>query len=132
MRTRAEPHNEGKLSTIVKETIMIRRSAIALTAVFAMIALLATAAFAHPGHEQKVMGTVTMAAPDHVMLRTTQGKDATVVINKDTKFTRAKKAMKASDMMVGMRVVIAAVTDDDDDKLIAQTIELGPALSTKK
>ena len=111
---------------------MIRRSAIAVMAVFAMMVLLTGAALAHPGHEQKVMGTVTMAAADHVMLKTTQGKDATVLINKDTKFIRAKKAMKASDMVVGMRVVIAAVTDEDDDKLIAKTIELGPAPSAKK
>lgn len=111
---------------------MIRRSAVTVTAVFAMIALLTAAAFAHPGHEQKVMGTVTMAAADHVMLKTTEGKDATVLINKDTKFTRAKKAMKVTDLVVGMRVVIAAVTDDNDDKLIAKTIELGPASSTKK
>ena len=111
---------------------MTRRSLLAVTAAFAMMVLLTAAAYAHPGHEQKVMGTVTMAAADHVMLKTTQGKDATVVINKDTKFTRAKKAMKAADMVVGMRVVIAAVTDENDDKLIAKTIELGPALSTKK
>ena len=111
---------------------MIRRPAVTITAVFAMIALLTGAAFAHPGHEQKVMGTVTMAAADHVMLKTTEGKDATVLINKDTKFSRAKKAMKATDLVVGMRVVIAAVTDEDDDKLIAKSIELGPVPTTKK
>ena len=111
---------------------MIRRSAIAVATVFAMIALVTATTLAHPGHEEKVMGTVTMAASDHVMLKTTQGKDATVVINKDTKFTRAKKAMKASDLVVGMRVVIAAVSDENDDKLIAKTIELGPAPATKK
>lgn len=111
---------------------MIQRSAIAAVTAVAMIALLTVTTFAHPGHDQKVMGTVTMAAADHVMLKTTEGKDATVVINKDTKFTRAKKAMKASDLVVGMRVVIAAVTDDNDDKLIAKTIELGAVPSTKK
>ena len=111
---------------------MIRRSAIVMTTVLALTVLLAATAFAHPGHEQKVMGTVTMVATDHVMLTTTEGRDATVVINKDTKFTRAKKSMKASDMMTGMRVVIAAVTDDHDDKLIATTIELGAAPATKK
>jgi hypothetical protein len=111
---------------------MIRRFAFAIATVLSVTALLAAPAFAHPGHEQKVMGTVTMAAADHVMLKTTEGKDATVVINKDTKFTRAKKAMKASDLVAGMRVVIAAVTDENDDKLIAKTIELGPAPATKK
>lgn len=110
---------------------MTRRSAIAMTTVLAVTMLMSATALAHPGHEQKVMGTVTMAAADHVMLKTTQGKDATVVINKDTKFLRAKKAMKAADLKVGMRVVIAAVTDEDDDKLIAKTIELGPAPATK-
>ena len=52
-------------------------------------------------------------------------------INKDTKFLRSKKPMKASHMKVGMRIVIAAVTDEDDDKLIATSIELGRAPATK-
>jgi len=110
---------------------MIRRSTIVTSTALAITVLLATSAFAHPAHEQKVMGTVTMVAADHVMLKTTEGKDATVVINKDTKFTRAKKAMKASDLVAGMRVVIAAVTDENDEKLIAKTIELGPASAKK-
>jgi hypothetical protein len=87
--------------------------------------------FAHPGHEHKVMGTVTMAAADHVMLKDKDGKDATVVINKDTKFIRAKKAMKAADMKVGMRIVITAATDANDDKSVAKVIELGPDPATK-
>ncbi|HWI19068.1 MAG TPA: hypothetical protein VNT81_15045 [Vicinamibacterales bacterium] len=111
---------------------MIRGFAFAMASVLSVTVLLATSAFAHPAHEQKVMGTVTMVAADHVMLKTMDGKDATVVINKDTKFTRAKKAMKASDMVVGLRVVIAAVTDENDEKLIAKTVELGPAPATKK
>ena len=86
---------------------------------------------AHPGHEHKVMGTVTMAAADHVMLKDQDGKDATVSINKDTKFLRAKKAMKVSDVKVGMRRVVTAVTDKDDDKSIATVIELGPDPATK-
>lgn len=104
-----------------------------LIATFATVILLAwsAGAEAHPGHEQKVLGTVTMVAADHVMVKTPDGKDATVQINKDTKFLRSKKAMKASDMKVGMRIVIAAVTDEDDDKLIAKSIELGRAPATK-
>ncbi|MBY0493865.1 MAG: hypothetical protein K2Y23_06590 [Cyanobacteria bacterium] len=110
---------------------MTRRSAIVLLTMFATIALTSGTALAHPAHEQKVMGTVTMAAADHVMLKTTDGKDTMVAINKSTKFMRAKKAMKPSDLIVGMRVVIAAVTDENDEKLIAKTIELGPAPATK-
>lgn len=85
---------------------------------------------AHPGHEQKVLGTVTMAASDHVMLKDPEGKDHTIQINADTKFVRAKTAMKASDIKVGMRVVVTAETDEDD-KLIAKVIELSPATAAK-
>jgi len=104
-----------------------------LIATFATMMLMAWSAApeAHPGHEQKVLGTVTMVAADHVMVKTPDGKEATVQINKDTKFLRSKKPMKAGDMKVGMRIVIAAVTDEDDDKLIATSIELGRAPATK-
>ena len=110
---------------------MIRRSALTLLVVLAVILGAASAPQAHPGHEQKVMGTVTMTAADHIMLKTPEGKDTTVQINADTKYTRAKKAMKAADLKVGMRIIISAVTDDDDDKWIAKVIELGPAPATK-
>ena len=104
-----------------------------LIATFATMMLMAWSAApeAHPGHEQKVLGTVTMVAADHVMVKTPDGKNATVQINKDTKFLRSKKTMKASDLKVGMRIVIAAETDEDDDKLIAKSIELGRAPATK-
>ena len=104
-----------------------------LIATFATLMLTAWSAAteAHPGHDQKVLGTVTMVAADHVMVKTPDGKDATIQINKDTKFLRLKKAMKASDIKVGMRIVIAAVTEEDDDKLIAKSIELGRAPATK-
>lgn len=106
---------------------MTRRFLIAL----ALAVAFAGSAFAHPGHEHKILGTVTMAAADHVMLKDQDGKPSTVLINKDTKFVRAKKAMKAGDLKVGMRVAIAAVTDGDDDNLIAKIIELGPDPATK-
>lgn len=109
---------------------MTRRFAFISLAVFTL-ALLGRPAIAHPGHEQKVMGTVTMAAADHVMLKDPQGKVVTVQINKATKFIRDKKAVTSADMKVGMRVVITAVTDEDDDKLIAQRIELGKAPATR-
>ncbi len=110
---------------------MTRRRALYLVASVALVIGFASLLEAHPGHEQKVMGTVTMTAADHIMLKTPEGKDTTVQINADTKYTRAKKAMKAADVKVGMRIVISADTDEDDDKLIAKVIELGPAPATK-
>lgn len=110
---------------------MTRRFMLATTAAAVMTIALGGVAIAHPGHEHKIMGTVTMAAADHVMLKDKDGKDATVVINKDTKFLRAKKAMKVSDVKAGMRIVVTAVTDANDDKSIAKVVELGPDPATK-
>ena len=110
---------------------MTRRFILAISAAAVMTMTLGGVAIAHPGHEHKIMGTVTMAAADHVMLKDKDGKDATVSLHKDTKFLRAKKAMKASDVKVGMRIVVTAVSDGDDDKSIAKVIELGPDPATK-
>ena len=109
---------------------MTRRLVLTL-AVLAAVVIASPALIAHPGHEHKVLGTVTMAATDHVMLKDRDGKDHTIQINAGTKFTRAKKAMTAADMKTGMRVVVTAATDEDDDKLIAKVIELGPAPAAK-
>ena len=110
---------------------MTKRFILAVTAAAVMTVARGGVAIAHPGHEHKIMGTVTMAAADHVMLKDKDGKDATVSINKDTKFVRAKKAMKVSDVKVGMRVVVTAATDENDDKSVAKIIELGPDPVTK-
>lgn len=110
---------------------MTKRSAGILILV-GLVALIARATLsAHPAHEHKIMGTVTMAAADHVMVKDTNGKTLTVSLDKDTKFVRAKKAMKPADVKVGMRVVITAVTDENDNKSMAKVIELGPDPATR-
>lgn len=88
-----------------------------------------TLAVAHEGHKHKVLGTVTMAASDHVMLKDKDGKDVTVHITKDTKVVRDKKAMTVGDIQVGMRVVVTAAIENT--KVMATTIELGAAPATK-
>lgn len=110
---------------------MTRRSAGILILVGVAAVIARADLSAHPAHEHKIMGTVTMAAADHVMVKNTDGKTLTVMLNKDTKVVRAKKAMKPADVKVGMRVVITAVTDENDDKSIAKVIELGPDPATK-
>ena len=63
---------------------MVRRTTVALVTAFAVV-LTAGAAVAHEGHDHKIMGTVTMAAADHVMLKDKDGKDVTVKVTKETK-----------------------------------------------
>lgn len=83
---------------------------------------------AHEGHDHKVMGTVTMAMADHVMLKDTAGKDVTVHVNKDTK-VKAKPAIKVTEIKPGTRVVITG--EMEKDQLIAKTIEVGAVAATK-
>ena len=110
---------------------MTRRLALSLT-MAALFGFGLSPAFAHPGHDHKVLGTVTMAAADHVMVKDKAGKDVTVYINADTKVVAAKKPAKVEDIKNGMRVVITAVTvkEKDVEKLVAKSIELGPPPST--
>jgi hypothetical protein len=84
---------------------------------------------AHEGHDHKVMGTVTMAAADHVMLKDKAGKAVTVQITKDTKIVRGKDSLTAADIAVGTRVVITA--QQAKGTMTAKAIELGAAAAAK-
>jgi hypothetical protein len=107
-----------------------------MTRLFATVLALAVLApgsstrlFAHEGHEHKVMGTVTLAAADHVILKDKDGKDVMVKVTKDTK-VKAKPAVKVADIKVGSRVVIIAV-EGKDKSMTAKSIEVGAAAATK-
>lgn len=86
--------------------------------------------FAHPGHEHKVMGTITMAAADHVMLEDKDGKEVTIKVTKDTKVT-SKPAIKVEEIKVGTRVVVTAV-EQKDKSLTAKLIQVGAAPTEAK
>ena len=90
-------------------------------------------AFAHEGHEHKVMGTVTMVGPDHVMLKDKDGKTVTVYLKPDTKVVHGKMAMKVADIKAAMRVVIDTVMEKEKgrEKVFAKSIALGAAPAAK-
>ena len=85
---------------------------------------------AHEGHERKIMGTVTVAAADHVMLRDKEGKDVRVKVTKDTK-VKAKPAVKVADIKVGARIVVTAV-EEKDKSMTAKSIEVGTVAAATK
>jgi hypothetical protein len=109
---------------------MTRRIAIAFLVLTAMAAGSRVQLFAHEGHEHKVMGTVTMAAVDHVMLKDKDGKNVTIKVTKDTK-VRAKPTIKTEQITMGTRVVITAV-EGKDKTMTATMIEVGVAASAAK
>jgi hypothetical protein len=100
-----------------------------LLAMMSVLALVVFAArvpvLAHAGHEHKIMGTMTMAMADHVMLKDKDGKEVTVKVTKDTK-VKANPAIKVEEIKAGTRVVVSAV-EEKDKTLTAKTIEVGTA-----
>lgn len=84
--------------------MMIRRCVLALTIAIAFV--LPSVVLGHEGHGKKVMGTVTMAAADHLMVKTPDGKVQTIALNAKTKVLKGKTAIKSDELKEGTRVVI--------------------------
>jgi hypothetical protein len=77
--------------------------------VFAVLALslLAPAMpLAHPGHDHKLMGTVTSVDKNKVVMKTTEGKEMTFQIVPTTTFKRGKDKGAQADLKAGIRVVV--------------------------
>lgn len=101
---------------------MIRRLA---GSVLALTLVAAPLAFAHEGHARKVMGTVTMVAADHVMVKTAAGNEHNITVNDTTKVMHGTMAMKVADLKEGTRVVITAT--GDKEPYAAKAITVGAA-----
>ena len=84
--------------------------------------------YAHEGHEHKVMGIVTMAGADHVMLKDKDGKDVMIKVTADTK-VKAQPSIKVQDIKAGTRVVVTAI--EKDKTLTAKSIQVGVAPAAK-
>lgn len=109
---------------------MVRRATMALMALFTLTLASGAVLRAHEGHDHKIMGTITMAAADHLMLKDKDGKAVTIQVTKDTK-VKSKPAVKVEEIKVGTRVVVTA-TMEKDKSLKAKTIEVGVAPGAAK
>jgi hypothetical protein len=100
---------------------------------FVTFALFPLQVLAHVGHDHKVLGTVTMAAADHVMLKDKDNKDVTVYLTRETKVLKDKKPVKVEDIKTGLRVVITAITvkENNVEKMMAKQVELGADQPTR-
>jgi hypothetical protein len=96
-----------------------------------VLAFLAPAAtFAHPGHEHKLMGTITAIDGNKVTMKTTEGKDAVFTVTPLTTFKRAKAKGAQSDLKVGLRIVVNA--GDGAEPLKAKEVQYTPPATTAK
>jgi hypothetical protein len=76
-------------------------------------------------HQHKVLGTVTMAAADHVMMTTTDGKAVTVKVTASTKVTKGTVPVKIATLKAGTRIVVT--TESDENPYTAMLIQVGAA-----
>lgn len=86
-------------------------------------------AVAHKGHDHKVMGTVSSIAGSNLMVKTTDGKTMTVMLDAKTKITRGKATVAASELKVGDRVV--ATGPGEKETVTAKTLQVGTAPAVK-
>ena len=102
------------------------------TAVLAL-ALLASPlspAFAHEGHDDKLLGTVSEVTADRIVVRATKdGALSTVALTRTTKITRGKTTLLATDLRVGDRVVVNI--GNGKAPLSAKAIQVGAAPTTR-
>jgi uncharacterized Zn ribbon protein len=110
--------------------MLMKRFTPILLTVAGLVAGIGPRLLAHEGHEHKVLGTVTMAAADHVMLTDRDGKDVTVKVTKDTK-VKSTAALKVEEIKAGTRVVVTAV-QQKDKSMIARVIQVGAAPAAAK
>jgi len=79
--------------------------------------LLASSAFAHAGHHH-VFGTVKQLNGDALVVHTTAGADATVMLTKSTVYKRGEAAANRADVVPGARVVIDLTTDGKSAEIV--------------
>lgn len=101
----------------------------------AVVGLLAAprVAFAHEGHDHKVMGTVTMVHQNHLEVKDAKGKVTSVTLGPTTKVRRSKSVVSAADIKVGDRVVVTTrETKGKDGKPVVTvvSVELGTPIKT--
>ena len=96
----------------------------------ACLALPAATAFAHEGHDHKLLGTITEITATRMLVRATQdGAVSTVAIVATTKITRGKTKIAASDLKVGDRIVVNI--GNGKAPLTAKAVQAGPAPTTR-
>ena len=92
--------------------------------------LVPVAAFAHPGHEHKLMGTITAVDGNKVSMKTTEGKATTFEVIPTTSFKRGKQKGAQADLKVGLRVVVNA--GDGAEPLKAKEVQYAAPTTTAK
>jgi hypothetical protein len=84
---------------------------------------------AHEGHLHKALGTVASVDGQHVVVKTTDGKSITVMLDKDTTVTRGKEKLDAAAVKAGLRVSVDYM--EENKMMMAHAIKLAAAQAKK-
>ena len=101
-----------------------------LLAALAFTVLASAQPLAHPGHDHKLMGSITAIDGNKVTLKTTEGKTVTFQVIPTTSFKRDKIKGTQADLKVGMRVV--ANVGDGSEPLKAKEVQYTAPATTAK
>jgi hypothetical protein len=85
---------------------------------------------AHPGHEHKIMGTVSVVHHNHVEVKATDGTMSMFTVNEKTRILRGNAKVSADAIKVGERVVVMASETKDKDGnalMVANEVQLAVA-----
>jgi hypothetical protein len=77
--------------------------------VLALSLFVPSLALAHPGHEHKLMGTITSIDKNKIAIKTTDGKDATFEVTPITTYKHGTAKGTFAELKAGMRVVASMV-----------------------
>jgi hypothetical protein len=103
---------------------MIHRCGVLLLVMAGIALVLGPAAFAHEGHDHKVMGTVSALNQDQLEVKGTDGKQTTVTLNDKTKILRGNEKATKAEIQEGERIVVVYFSKDKTN--IAREIRLAP------
>lgn len=102
-----------------------------IAAIVLMTALVFPAVIrAHEGHLHKALGTVSSVDGQHVVIKTTDGKSLTVMLDKDTTVTRGKAKLDAAAVKTGERVSVDYM--EENKMMMAHAIKLATTTTAKK
>lgn len=99
-----------------------------LFAVLALTLLVPALPMAHPGHDHKLMGTISSIDKNKIVMKTTEGKDATFEITPTTTFKSGGKKGAQADLKAAMRVVVLLV--NEKEPLKAKEVQYSAAATT--
>jgi hypothetical protein len=97
-------------------------------AVLALSLLVPALPMAHPGHDHKLMGTITSIDKNKIVMKTTEGKEMTFEVTPTTTFKSGSKKGAQTELKAGMRVVVNV--GDGVEPLKAKDLQYSAAATT--